>query len=160
MREDRLHEMALLTNLICLGQPCGHFGINVINALEPEGVQMIFRRERFDAAEAGIFEATREHDMAVDPIPSNDERSKTHSHLKRDPCLLREHGDWPVSSGDAQHLVENRADWRRFTLEMGRKGVAATRVRLIPVRKLAAAIRAAPHGSAFRRGRAAHFSQL
>jgi hypothetical protein len=63
-------------------------------------MQVISRRERFDAAEAGIFEAPREHDMAVDPVPLNDERGKTHSHLKRDPRLLREHSDWPVSLGD------------------------------------------------------------
>jgi hypothetical protein len=151
--------MALLPNLICLGQPYRHFVIHVIIALEPEGVQMIFRRERFDAVETGIFDSTREHDMAVDPVPSNDECSKTHPHSKRDSCLLREHGDWPVSPGDAQHLVENRADWRRFTLEMGRKRVATTRMRLIPVCKLAAAFRTPLHGSAFVRGNATHFWQ-
>src|SRR5438552_18432126 len=102
---------------------------------------MVSWRERFDAAEAGIFEATREHDMAVDPVPSNDERGKTHPHLKRDPCFLREHSDGPISPGHAQYLVEDCADKRGFTLEMGRKRMAATRVRLIAVGKPALAFR-------------------
>jgi hypothetical protein len=120
---------------------------------------MISRRERFDAAEAGIFEATRKQDMAVDPSPSNYERGQTHPYLKRDPCLLREHGDWPVPPGDAAQPVKNCANYRRISLEMGRKRVAATRVRLIPVCKLAAAFRTTPNGSAFVRGSAAQFWQ-
>jgi len=107
--------MALLTNPICLRQPRGDFRVHVIDALEPEGMQMISRRERFDAAKAGIFEATREHDMAVDPVSSNNERGKTHPHLKRNPCFFWEHGDWPVFSGDAQELVENSANGRRLS---------------------------------------------
>src|ERR1017187_5766345 len=119
-------------------------------------MQMISRRERFDAAEAGIYEATREHDMAVYPVSSNDERGKTHPHLKRDPGLLREHGDWPVSPGDAQQLVEDRANRRRLSLEMGGKREAAARMRLIAVCELTAAFRTTPHGSAFVRGSVAH----
>ena len=128
MREAPSKEMALLTNLICLGQPCGHFRIHVINALEPKGMQMISRRERFDAPEAAIFNATREHDMAVDPVSSNNERGKTHPNLKRNPCLFREDDDWPVFPGDPQELVENSANGRRLSFEMGRKRVAATRM--------------------------------
>ena len=120
--------MALLTNLIRLGQPCGHFGIHLISALEPKRMQMISRRERFGAPEAAIFNATREHDMAIDPVPSNNERGKTHPHLKRNPCLFREDDDWPVFPGDPQELVENSANGRRLSFEMGRKRVAATRM--------------------------------
>lgn len=121
-------EMAALTNLMCLGP-----------------AMRTVRRERFDVAEAGIFEATREHDMAVDPIPANDERGKPHPHLKRDPAFLRERGAWPVSPGGAQQFVESRAKCRRLSLVMGRKPVAAIPVRLIPVCKLAAAFRTTPH---------------
>src|SRR5438105_2172169 len=121
--------MALLTNLICLGQPGGHFGIHVISSLEPKGMQMISRRECFDAPEAAIFNATSEHDMAVDPVPSNNERGKTHPHLKRNPCLFWKHGDWPVFPSDVQELVENGANGRRFSFEMRRERIAATRMR-------------------------------
>src|SRR6266513_122954 len=115
-------------------------------------MQMISRRERFNAAESRIFQATGQHDMPVDPISSNDERGKTHPHMKRDPGFLREHRDWPVFSRNAQHLVENRTNGRRLSLEMGPKLVAATRVRLIPVCEPAVALPTTPHGSAFMRG--------
>src|SRR5947207_14196386 len=71
-----LDQMALLANLICLGQAGGDFRIHVIGALESEGMQMISRRERFDAPEAEIFNATSGHDMAVDPGSSDNERGK------------------------------------------------------------------------------------
>jgi hypothetical protein len=151
--------MVLLTNLISLGQPGGHFRIHIVYALEAEGMQMISPRERFDAPEAAIFNATSEHDMAVDRVPSNNERGKTHPHLKRNPGLFWKHGDWPICPGDMQELVENRANGRRFSFEMGRKRIAATRMRLIPVCKLAAAFRTTPQGSAFVPGGAAHSRQ-
>lgn len=112
--------MELLTNLIRLGQPGGDFRIDVIDALEPEGMQVILRREGFDPPEAGIFQATRKHDMAVNPFLSNDERGKTHPDLKRNSGFLWENGDWPVSTGDTQELVENGANDRRLSLEMRR----------------------------------------
>src|SRR5436189_5221695 len=151
--------MALLTNLIRVLHPRGDFRIHLIDALEPEGMKMISRRERFDAPEAAIFNPTREHDMAVDPVSSNNERGKTHPHLKRNPCFFREHGDGPVFSGDAQELVENSANGRRLSFEMGRKRIAATRMGLIPVCKPAAAFQTTPHGSALLRGRVTHSRQ-
>src|SRR2546423_15244033 len=113
--------MALLTNLICLGQPCGHFRVHVINALEPKGMQMISRREGFDAPEAAILNSTRENDMAVHPVPSNNERGKTHPHLKRNTCLFGEHGDWPVFLGNVLERVDNGANGPRLSLDMDRK---------------------------------------
>jgi hypothetical protein len=157
MREGRLNEMALLTNLIGLSQPGRDFLIYIVNALEPEGMQMISRRERLDAAESGIFEATREHDVAIDPVPSDDERGKTHPDMKRYPCFLRKHGDWPASSGNTQEFVEDSANALRLSLEMGCKRRAATRMRLISVRKLATAFRTTPHPAALTPRRAAHF---
>src|ERR1700704_4340361 len=106
---------------------------------------MISRGEGFDAPEAGIFEPAREHDMAIDPVLSNDERGKAHPHLKRDPGLLREHGDGPVFPRAAQQLLEDRADGRRLSLKVGSKRGATAGMRLIPVRKLAAAVRTTPH---------------
>src|ERR1044071_6275546 len=122
-------------------------------------MQMISRRERFDPPEAAILHPTSEHDMAVDPVPSNNKRGKTHPHLKCNPCLFWKHGDWPVFPGDAQQFVENGANGRRFPFEMGRERIAATRMRLVPVCKLAVAFRTTPQGSAFGPGSAAHSRQ-
>jgi hypothetical protein len=105
---------------------------------------MISGRKSFAATEAWIFASAREHDMTVDPVLSNDERGKTHPHLKRDPCLLRQHVNGPIFSGDAQHLVEDRSHSRRLVLEMGGERMMATGVRLISVCKPAAAFWATP----------------
>ena len=146
----------LLTDSVSFGQPGGDFSIYILHALEPEGMQMISGRERLDPPKTAILNTLRKNDMAINPVSPNYKRRKTHPHLKRNPCLFREHGDWPVFPGDAQELVENSANGRRFSLEMGCKRVAATRMRLIPVCKPAAAFRTTPHGSAFLRGRPAH----
>ena len=138
-------EMELLTHPIGFGQPGFHLGIDVLHALEPEGVQMISRRERFDAEKTGIFPAAREHNVPIDPVPSNNERGEAHPNLKRNPGLLWEHGDRPVSPGDTEQLVEDRADGRRLSSKMSRERGQAARVRLIAVGKPAAALRATPH---------------
>lgn len=104
--------MALLANLIGFGQPRGNFGADVIDALETKGVQMISGRKSFDAAKAFVFQATRQHDVPVDPVTSNDERGQAHAHLKCDSRFLRKHRDWSIALGDAAQLVENRADVR------------------------------------------------
>ena len=140
--------MPLFAHSIRFGKPSSDFAVHLIDALEPEGMQMISRRERFDAAEAGIFAATREHDMPVDPVSSNDEGGKTHSDLKRDSRFFGEHLDGSVALGDAAQFIEDRADGRRFPGEMGRKRVATARMGLIPVCKLSGAVRATPHRSA------------
>jgi len=129
--ENASDEMPLFAHPIRFGEPGFHLGIDLIHALEPEGVQIISRRESLDAAEARIFQTTREHDVPINPVPPDDERGETHSDLKCNPGFLREHGDWPVSPGDALQLSENLANTRRFSLEVGSERVTAARVGLI-----------------------------
>jgi hypothetical protein len=139
-------QVTLLAHLICFREPSFNVFIYLDDVLEPKGMQVISGRKRFDAAEARIFQPAGQHDMAIDPVLSDDERGKTHPHLKRDPCLFREHNDGPVFPRDPQHLLEDRADERRLSLKVGGKGGATASVRLIPIGKLAAAVRASPHG--------------
>ena len=95
-------KMGLFADAIRFPEPRCDFIVDFADALEAKGMKMIARRESFDPAKARMFETPREDDMAIHPVLSNDERGKTHPHLKRNPCLLREHGDWPVSPRDAQ----------------------------------------------------------
>jgi len=83
--DSQLEEMPLFADAVGLGEPGSDFVIDLIHALETKGVQMISRRERFDSVETRICQATRQHNVAVDPIPANNKRGKTHSHLKCDP---------------------------------------------------------------------------
>ena len=136
--------MTLLPNAVGLGQPGGDFVINIINAPEPKRVEMISRRKGFDAPEARILEATREHDVPVHPISPNNERGETHAHLKGNPRFFGQDSDRTVLLRDRKQLVEDRPHARRFAAEVRGQRVAAARVRLITIGKLPAAIRAAP----------------
>src|SRR5882724_10963386 len=84
------NQVALLAYSVGLGEPRGDFAIDLIDVLEAKGVQMISRRESLDAAKARIFQASRQDDVAVDPILPDGESGETHSDLEGDPCLFRE----------------------------------------------------------------------
>jgi len=92
--------MPLFADLVGLRQPGRDFVIDLIHVLEPKGMEMISRRESFDAPETRILQPAREDDVAVDPIPANDERGETHADVKRYPRFLGENGDRPVLPGD------------------------------------------------------------
>ena len=94
--------MALLSYSISFSKPGGNFAINLPHTLEAKGVEMISRREGFDAAEARIFQTPRKHDMAVHPIPPDNKRREAHSHLKGDPRFFGQDGDRPTFSRDGQ----------------------------------------------------------
>ncbi len=88
--------MALLADSIRFREPRNHFVVDLLQPFEAKSVKMISRRESLDAAKAGVFEATCQNNVAVDPVFPNDERGKTHSHLKCDPRFLREDDDRTV----------------------------------------------------------------
>ena len=64
--------MALLAHSIGFGKPGGDFVIDFVDAPETKGVEVISRRERFDAAETRILKSTRQDHVAVHPVSPND----------------------------------------------------------------------------------------
>ena len=88
--------MPLLADAVSFLEPGGDFIVDLVRVREAEGVQMIPRRKRFDAAETRVFQATRKDHMAVHPVLSNDESRKTHPNLERDPGFLGQNGDGAV----------------------------------------------------------------
>jgi hypothetical protein len=90
-----LGEMALLAYSVRFGEPGGDFVIDLLDPLETKGVQMISRRESFDAAKTRVLQTSRKHNVAVDPILPDDEGSETHADLESDPSLFREHVTGP-----------------------------------------------------------------
>jgi hypothetical protein len=124
-------EMALLAHSIGFGKPGGHFFIDFIDARETEGVQMISRRESFDAAEAGTLEATRQDHVAFHPVPPNDEGRETHPDLERDPRFLRENRHRPVLPRDRQQFVEDGAYECRLVVKMRSERGSPAGMRLI-----------------------------
>ena len=118
--------MPLFADSIGLRQPRGDFCINVIDVLEAKGVQMVSRRKRFNAPKARMLEATRDADVAVHPIPSNERRQN--SRLERNACLFLQHvtGPW-LAEG------RNLSKCRTFAAspERSKGGTTTARVRLI-----------------------------
>ena len=85
--------MALLTYSVCFGEPGGDFLIDIVDVLEAKGMKMISRRERFDAAKARVLQATRQNNMALDPISADYKRREAHPNLKSDSGVFGQHGD-------------------------------------------------------------------
>jgi hypothetical protein len=108
-------EMTLLADQVGFSKPRGDFVINFVHALEAKGVQMISRGESFDAAKAGVLQASRQDDVAVDPILPDDERSETHADLKGDPRFFREDDHRSIPLCDRQQIVEDGANALRLS---------------------------------------------
>src|SRR5690349_5162551 len=81
-------EVLLAADGIRLDQPPAKLIVYLICARDTEGVQMIARRERLHRSEARRFQSSREHHVAVEPMPSRRDLRERHADLKRDPCLL------------------------------------------------------------------------
>src|SRR5437763_7127609 len=137
--------MVLLADSISLGQPRGHFVIHFVHAFESKSMEMIPGRKSFDAAETRMLETACQDDVAIDPIPSNDKRGEAHSHLEGDTSFLQQDRDGAVQFCEVAQLVEDRADGRWLSFEMGSERITAARMRLIAICKLPFAVRASPH---------------
>src|SRR5205085_4110571 len=68
-----------------------------------------------------------------------------HSHLEGDTSFLRQDRDGAVQFCEVAQLVEDRADGRWLSFEMGSERITAARMRLIAICKLPFAVRASPH---------------
>ena len=144
--------MSLCAYVVRFGEPRCDFAIDFSDVLEAKGVEMIPRRECLDPTETWVFQAPRENDMAVHPISPNDESSEAHADLESDPRFFGENDDRPVFLRQDQQAIEDRADLGGLSGEMGcERRAAPAGVRLISIRKLPPALRAAPHwGLGFR----------
>ena len=104
--------MALFADLVSFGKPGPDFVIDLIDAFETKGVEMIARRKRFDPTKARVLEAPSKNDVAVHPVPPDDESGEAHPDMKRDSGLFGQDGDRPVLFRDRPKLVEDRANRR------------------------------------------------
>jgi hypothetical protein len=137
--------MALLADAICLSEPRCDFIVDLIDLLESKRMQMISRRESFDAAKARILQAPRQNNVAVHPVLPNDECCETHPNLESDPRFLWQNRDRSVLLRNFQELVEDGADIFRLTGKVRRECMSPAAVRLISIGELPSAIRTPPH---------------
>jgi len=134
----------LLSHRIRFGQPSTKFVVDVLQRLETKGVEVIARRKRLDAAEPGTLQATREHDVAIEPRSTRRHLRKRHADVKGDAGLLRQHLDRPDVLNRRDDRVEQRANQRRLSREMMVQIMTATGMRLIAIRERATAPLASP----------------
>jgi hypothetical protein len=137
-------EVPLLTNGICLGEPGTQGVIDVIDRGQPEGVQVISRRERLDGTESRVLQPTREHDMAVEPPPPGRQLGERHANLKCDSRLLRQDRHRANRLRHHKHRLEQVAHAGRLVREVMLEVVSAAGVRLVAIREVAAALAAFP----------------
>jgi len=136
--------MGLLAHAVGLGQPARNFLIDLIGAEQTEDVHVIAGTVGLDCAEAGILQAPGEHDMTVKPLRAWGEGSEAHADLQSDPGLLRKHGQRSVAAGHLHDPVEGRSDLTMLADEVRVEVIVATRMALIAVGELTAALRATP----------------
>jgi hypothetical protein len=136
--------MPLFAHSIGFGEPSYDLLVDVVDALETKRVEMISRRESFDAAKARILQTTRQHNVAVHPVSADNEGGETHAHVKRDPGFLRQDSDRSGFLRDGQQLVEDCADGFRLAGKMRGERVATAGVRLIAIREGPSATRTTP----------------
>ena len=121
--------MPLLARLIGFRQPLRDFPVDLLNALETEGVEMIARGKCFDPPEARILQATGQDDMAVHPVSPDHKSGEAHPNMEGDSRFLGQDRDWSVLSRDGEQLVEDRAHGFGFAGEMRSQGEASAGVR-------------------------------
>ena len=141
--------MALLANSICFSQPFAKLGVHITWFGQPEGVNMITRRNGLDRAEARMLEPPRQHDMAVEPIRPRCDLGKGHTHLKSNPSLLWKDAHLPKLANRRNDLIENGSNFRPLATEVVFKIVPAARVRLVAVCEVASAFLTLPQAGLF-----------
>jgi hypothetical protein len=107
---------------------------------------MVARREGLNAAEARARAAPREHRVSIEPCTARRYLREGHASLECNARLLGKYPDGSDVADRSDDGIKERADLGRFAREVMREVVAATRVRLIAVRELAAAPITAPQG--------------
>src|SRR5215218_1368754 len=78
-------QVALLAHPVGLGQPGGDLLVHVLEALQPELVQVVAGRERLHPPEAGMLQPPGQHHVPVDPVPAQRKGGEAHPHLEGDP---------------------------------------------------------------------------
>jgi len=98
--------MFLPAHGVCLDEPRLELVVEVIHSSEPESVEVIAGRERFDAPKSRRFETPSEDDVPVQPAPARGELREGHPHLKGDSSLLWEDADWPDGLNECDDVIE------------------------------------------------------
>ncbi|HET9410952.1 MAG TPA: hypothetical protein VFO75_03620 [Candidatus Dormibacteraeota bacterium] len=136
--------MPLLADPVGLGQPGRDLVIDLRRVDEPEAVDLVARRDDFDASEARTVQAARQHDVAVNPMSPQSEGRKAHADLKGDAGLLGQHLDGTCLPCDRQQLPEGPHNLGVFAREMVPQTDLAADVKLVAIRKAPTAGRTGP----------------
>src|ERR1700729_221518 len=90
--------MTLLAHEVCFAEPCENLSIHFLDRMQPEGMDMIAGRKTLYFREARVFQMASQNHVTNDPLSSQTDDSEAHSHLKRNPCFLRNNTHGTASS--------------------------------------------------------------
>ncbi len=82
----------LFPDLICLLNEAAQFPGQILRLLQSKVVDVVVSRDAVDAHEARSFVPLRQNQMANYSGALNPERGKRHTHVERNPGLLRQDG--------------------------------------------------------------------
>jgi hypothetical protein len=136
--------MLLFAHSICFASPRRELIIEIRNAVEPKRVQMILRREAFDARKPRMLNPPRKHKVADEIVAAYLHGDERHSHLKSDPGFLRQDLYRATLLDHRSQRVEQPSHVLTLTYEMRFQSDVAARMTLVPIGKASAAFGAAP----------------
>jgi serine/threonine protein kinase len=119
-------------------------------------MDVILRRNRLDAQEARVLQATRQDEMADQISPANGQGRERHPDLKSNPSLFRQHRDRAEPPKQSEKCPKEFAHTGILPVEMGIQPVLAAEVRLVAIRETPATFRTAPQAPASNYRRVAH----
>ena len=118
-----MRQVFLFTNRIRFAQPGAKFCIDIGDAREPAGVDVIAWRNCCDAGEAGIFEPSCQDDVSVNPALSRCDLGKGHAHLESDACFFRQNPDRANSLHCSDDSVKNLTNLGRLGGKVWRESI-------------------------------------
>lgn len=90
--------MTLLAHEVGFAEPCENLSIHLFNRMQAEGMDMIAGRKTLYFRQARVFQMASQNHVTNDPLSSQTDDSEAHSHLKRNPCFLRNNTHGTASS--------------------------------------------------------------
>ena len=118
--------------------------LDIVGRVEPEGVEMIPRREGLDPREQRVVNAARQHEVTEHPVSPHGELSERHADLERNARFFGQDRDRAEALKHRQEAVEDVANGPRPPFKMMIESPSRAGMALVAVGESAAAMLALP----------------
>ena len=110
--------MLLISHEVRLRQPRAKVRIDVGQLREPEDMEVVSRRKRFDLSKARMLEPPGQHEVSVQPSLARGDLRERHAHLERDPRFLGKNAHRTDGTNRGGHFLEERTNRRRLAVKV------------------------------------------